>query len=154
MTCSSEREATDESARRDAAAADTSFAAVQTRGAVAMGVDQYTSTHLFTPTTDGGSIELQRDTADSAGIETIRQHMRDIARAFGDGDFTLPGMVHAQTVPGTEAMRTRRALISYRAENLPRGARVLIATQDAVALSAIHEFLAFQRGDHRAGMRH
>jgi hypothetical protein len=39
-------------------AADCHFAVVQARGRVAMGVDQYTSTHLFQPLSDGGRIEL------------------------------------------------------------------------------------------------
>jgi hypothetical protein len=138
-------------ARRVAAAADSQFAGVQDRGAVAMGVDQYTSTHLFTPLDDGGLIELQRDTVDSAGIAQIRAHMRHIAVAFKDGDFTLPGMVHAQTVPGTDQMRSLKASITYTAEDLPRGAQVRIRTTDAAALNAVHEFLAFQRQDHHAG---
>jgi hypothetical protein len=143
-----------EDARRAAAASDTAFAGVQARGAVAMGVDQFTSTHLFTPLRDGGTIELQRDTVDSAGVEKIRRHMRTIAEAFGQGDFSLPGMVHAQEVPGTAVMRARRAVIRYEAQDLPRGALVRLTTADATALRAIHDFLAFQRSDHHAGMRH
>jgi hypothetical protein len=143
-----------EDARRAAAASDTAFAGVQARGAVAMGVDQFTSTHLFTPLRDGGTIELQRDTVDSAGVEEIRRHMRTIAEAFGQGDFSLPGMVHAQEVPGTAVMRARRAVIRYEAQDLPRGALVRLTTADATALRAIHDFLAFQRSDHHAGMRH
>lgn len=119
-----------------------------------MGVDQFTSTHLFTPLRDGGTIELQRDTVDSAGVEKIRRHMRTIAEAFGQGDFSLPGMVHAQEVPGTAVMRARRAVIRYEAQDLPRGALVRLTTADATALRAIHDFLAFQRSDHHAGMRH
>ena len=38
--------------------ADREFEGVQSRGRVAMGVDQYTSTHLFQPRPDGGRIEL------------------------------------------------------------------------------------------------
>ena len=81
VACSRGEPAVDESARRADAAADSTFAAVQSRGAVAMGVDQYTSTHHFTPTADGGIIELQRDTLDSAGVAQIRDHMRQIAGA-------------------------------------------------------------------------
>ncbi|MGH7129185.1 MAG: hypothetical protein ACREIV_11505, partial [Planctomycetaceae bacterium] len=50
-------------ARRAAAAADSTFADLQSRGHAAMGVDQYTSTHFFQPLPDGGRIELQRDAA-------------------------------------------------------------------------------------------
>jgi len=48
---------------------DTSFSAMQDRGKKAMGVDQYTSTHKFDATPTGGRIELQRDSADAAGVD-------------------------------------------------------------------------------------
>lgn len=129
--------------------ADSAFAALQERGATAMGVDQYTSSHVFESLPDGGRIVLQRDSADSAGTATIRAHMRDIARRFSSGDFSIPGMVHAMEVPGTAVMAARRASIRYVADTLPRGAQVRILTTDATALSAVHEFLEFQRRDHR-----
>jgi hypothetical protein len=130
--------------------ADTAFAGVQARGHEAMGVDQYTSAHRFEPLPDGGRIELQRDTADRAGVETIRAHMRDIAARFSQGDFTIPGFVHAREVPGTRVMAERKSQISYEARELAGGAEVRIRTTDAAAIAAVHEFLAFQRGDHRA----
>jgi hypothetical protein len=133
---------------------DERFAGVQSRGHQAMGVDQYTSTHIFEPLPDGGRIELQRDVADSAGIEQIRQHMHHIAGAFGAGDFSLPGFVHAQNVPGTAVMAAKRDAIMYTVELLPRGAAVRLQTTDAAAVRAIHDFLAFQRMDHHAGAGH
>jgi hypothetical protein len=138
-------------ARRAAAAADTGFAAVQDRGRMAMEVDQYTSTHVFEPLPDGGRIELQRDVADSAGQARVLAHMGRIAAAFSTGDFRLPGFVHAREVPGTRVMAAERGKISYTVESLPRGAALRLRTTDNAAVEAIHEFLAFQRMDHRAG---
>ena len=132
-------------------ARDSGFAGVQARGAVAMGVNQYTSRHVFEPLDDGGRIELQRDAADSAGTAQIRRHMQLIAARFAAGDFALPGFVHARGVPGTDVMSARRAAITYAVETLPRGAAVRIRTADTRAIGAIHEFLAFQRQDHHAG---
>ncbi|MGH7580162.1 MAG: hypothetical protein ACREM9_08320 [Gemmatimonadales bacterium] len=129
---------------------DDHFAEVQRRGGTAMGVDQYTSTHVFAPLPDGGRVELQRDAADSAGRARILAHMGEIADAFAKGDFTVPGFVHAQDVPGTAAMARRRAEITYVVESLPRGGALRITTGDSSAVRAIHEFLAFQRRDHRA----
>jgi len=131
---------------------DSAFAALQTRGAEAMGVDQYTSSHVFEPLADGGRIVLQRDVPDSAGVVVIRAHLRDIAQRFAAGDFSIPGMVHAQAVPGTAVMAARRAHIRYIADTLPLGGEVRLVTTDSAALAAIHEFLAFQRMDHRAAM--
>jgi hypothetical protein len=141
-------------ARRAAAAEDPGFAAVQDRGRVAMEVDQYTSTHVFEPLPDGGRIELQRDTSDSSGRARILAHMGRIAAAFAAGDFRLPGFVHAGEVPGARVMAAERGRIGYTVESLPRGAALRLRTTDSVAVDAIHEFLAFQRMDHRARARH
>lgn len=136
-------------ANRDTSSDDSAFAGVQDRGHEAMGVDQYTSEHRFEPLPDGGRIELQRDSADRAGVATIRAHMRDIADRFSRGDFSIPGFVHAQEVPGTRVMADRKGQITYQAHDLPGGAEVRIRSTDSAAIAAVHEFLAFQRTDHR-----
>ena len=131
---------------------DSSFAKLQQRGATVMGVDQYTSQHVFESLPDGGRIVLQRKEADSVGEAAIREHMWTIAKAFAAGDFTLPGAVHAmKDVPGTEEMRALRDEITYTEHDLPRGGEVLIETRNPRAVTAIHDFLAFQRMEHRAG---
>ena len=131
------------------AAHDTSFAAVQARGKQAMGVDQYTSAHRFEDHADGGRIVLQRDPADTAGTRTIRAHLREVAAAFGRGDFTTPGFVHGRDVPGTATMTARRAAIAYAVHDLPGGGEIRITTRDVEARRAVRDFLAFQRKDHR-----
>lgn len=132
-------------------ASDSAFAAVQTRGADVMGVDQYTSAHVFEDLPDGGRLVLDRaDSTDTAGVRTIRAHMRTIADAFSRGDFAAPGLVHGQVVPGTDVMAARRASIEYTAADRPRGAEVRIRASDSAAVRAVHAFLAFQRSDHRA----
>jgi hypothetical protein len=130
---------------------DSAFAALQLRGLQAMGVDQYTSTHHFDALADGGRIELQRDVDDAAGVAQIREHLKEIVRAFESGDFSTPAFVHMQQVPGTAVMAARRGMIRYIFRELPRGGEVRIITTDAAAVEAIHAFLAFQRQDHRAG---
>ncbi len=127
---------------------DTGFAAMQARGKMAMGVDQYTSQHHFEPLPDGGRIMLQRDAADTAGTTAIREHLKDIAMRFRAGDFAVPGFVHAQQVPGTPVMAARRSAIRYVFHPLPGGGEVRILTRDAAAVTAVHQFLAFQRSEH------
>ena len=129
--------------------ADGSFAAMQHRGGMAMGVDQYTSTHDFEMTPDGGRISLQRDAADSLGVAQIRAHMRLIQHAFQAGDFSTPAFVHMRDMPGTKVMAGKRNAITYRYEELPRGGSVVITTKDEAARSAIREFLQAQRTEHR-----
>jgi len=127
------------------------FSAMQMRGAHVMGVNQYTSAHVFEDLPDGGRVVLERaDAADTADITTIRAHMRDIAAAFRAGDFTKPFEVHAQTVPGTDVLAARRAAIRYDVVDRPRGGEVRMQTSDPAAITAIHQFLAFQRAQHHA----
>ena len=132
----------------DSAGGDSAFAAVQARGKAAMGVDQYTSQHRFDDLADGGRIELQRDPADTAGVRTIREHLRGIARAFAEGDFETPGFVHDREVPGVRVMSARRDRIRYEFRPLAGGGEVRITTHDPDAVAAVHQFLAFQRMDH------
>ena len=134
-----------------AARADSAFAGMQHRGRHAMGVDQATSKHLFMPLPDGGRIALQTAESDVNGPATVRAHMRTIADAFAAGNFDIPGYVHAGRVPGTDVMREKRALIRYQTTELSHGGEVRITTTDPAALSAVHEFLAFQMSEHRTG---
>jgi hypothetical protein len=130
---------------------DSAFHAMQARGKQTMGVDQNTSTHHFTSLPDGGKITFVRDSDDSAGTAGIRAHLRDMQRAFGTGDFSMPMFIHMKTVPGVATMAERRQLITYTETDTPRGGELRIMSADATAIAAIHEFLAFQRREHRAG---
>jgi hypothetical protein len=136
------------------AAQDSAFHALQGRGKTAMGVDQYTSFHRFDPLPNGGRIVLVRDSTDTAGVATIRAHLQSISRAFAGGDFTIPGFVHAREVPGTRTMAAKRGAIRYVFHPLAGGGEVRIVTGDSAAVRAVHEFLAFQRMDHRVGQEH
>jgi hypothetical protein len=128
---------------------DSAFAAMQSRGEVVMGVNQYTSAHVFEDLPDGGRIILDAQ-PDSADMARVRRHMREIAAAFVAGDFSKPFEVHAEVVPGTPIMAARRATITYEAIDRPRGAEVRIRTSDSAAIRAVHEFLAYQRDAHHA----
>lgn len=141
----------DHAANRPRASADSAFRALQNRGARVMGVDQYTSSHRFQALADGGRIELVRDVDDTAGVRTIRAHLRTVAHQFAAGDFGASATVHGRPVPGTAVIRARRRVIRYEVRPLPGGGEVRISTRDPEALRAIHEFLAFQRADHQTG---
>jgi len=134
---------------------DADFAALQARGEVGMGVDQYASTHLFDALPDGGRIEFQHDEDDVDAVAQIRSHLREIQVSFKQGDFSIPAFVHDQPVPGTDVMAQRSEHIEYLYQDLPRGGELRLVTQDPDALAAIRDFMAFQRADHRAaGMDH
>jgi len=130
---------------------DSSFAALQERGKMAMGVDQYGSAHRFDILPNGGRIALEMKGADPLAVAQIRAHMKLIEHAFQAGDFSTPEFVHMREMPGTQVMSRNKALIRYSYADLPRGGEVRIATADSASLAAIREFLLAQGGDHRAG---
>lgn len=127
-------------------------AGVNKRGDEAMGFSQQKTTHHFRLKADGGAIEVAaNDPNDATSREQIRQHLKHIARAFAEGDFSAPLFIHAQTPPGVPAMKRLKAAIKYQYEETEHGGRVRLVTGNAEALAAIHEFLRFQISDHRTG---
>ena len=131
---------------------DAHLAGVNTRGESAMGFSQTETAHHFLLTRDGGSIEVEaKDPADALNRDRIRQHLAHIARMFAAGDFDIPLLVHARTVPGTQIMSRLKSEIVYAFEETERGARVRIKTGNSEALAAVHEFLRFQVEDHQTG---
>jgi hypothetical protein len=129
---------------------DSAFAALQERGKMAMGVDQYASTHHFDVLPNGGRIALEMKETDPLAIAQIRAHLKLIQHAFQAGDFSTPEFVHMREMPGTDVMSRNRALIGYAYADLPRGGEVRITTTDPESLAAVRKFLAAQRGDHKA----
>jgi hypothetical protein len=130
---------------------DSAFHALQQRGKNVMGVDQYTSAHVFEALPAGGRIALQRELDDTAGVRIIRAHMMEVAQRFTAGDFSLSEAVHdTKDLPGVVQMRAARSAIRYTYRDLPRGGEVRLTTSEKDAIEAIHEFLRFQRRDHRS----
>src|SRR6187401_3381721 len=81
-------------------------AALEKRGALAMGFDQHKTTHRFLASVSGGSIEVDvNDPADSTSREQVRSHLAEIAAAFAKGDFEKPFQTHAEVPPGVPAMQ-------------------------------------------------
>ena len=131
-------------------AQDSAYTALQQRGKMAMGVDQYESRHQFDILPSGGRIALEMKGDDSLSIAQIRAHLKLIEHAFQAGDFSTPEFVHMRSMPGTDVMTRNKARIVYAYADLPRGGEVRITTKDPESLAAIHEFMSAQRGDHKA----
>src|SRR5256885_9826340 len=89
LACSSGNSAGSKSAQ----SSDSSFAKLQQRGATVMGVDQYTSQHVFEPLPTGGRIVVQRKEDDSAGGDVIPAHTRTTAPTFSAAGFTTSPVV-------------------------------------------------------------
>jgi hypothetical protein len=59
--------------------------------------------------------------------------------------------VHARVPPGVPVMKESNTKISYRYESIDRGGKVVIQTDDADAVKAVHEYLRFQIEEHKTG---
>ena len=130
----------------------TKDAEMKHRGAEAMGFDQDTTTHHFRLTETGGVLEVSTNAAaDTAGRDQIRAHLTEIAADFAEGNFEKPFMTHAEIPPGAGTMKRLAGRIRYAFEPTPRGGLVRIATDDAAARRAVHEFLRYQITEHATG---
>ena len=108
--------------------------------------------HHFLLSDDGGSIRLEvKDARRTDDRDRVRGHLQTIARAFAAGDFSLPARIHDRVPPGVEGMKARQDAIRYTFAETPGGGTVTIASTDAAAVEAIHDFLRFQIDDHATG---
>jgi hypothetical protein len=127
-------------------------AAMNARGAAAMGFDQNATVHHFRLASDGGSIEVGvRNAADETNRAAIRTHLKLSAAQFAAGDFSKPLMTHGENPPGAARMAELQSAITYEYADTARGARVRIRSSDAEAIAAVHEFLRYQIDEHHTG---
>jgi hypothetical protein len=128
------------------------MALMKQHGQTAMGFDQDKATHHFTLTANGGTIQVTViDPADQITHDEIQAHLREIAAAFGSGDFEKPLLTHGEVPPGVSEMQRHKDEITYTYEGLKDGGVVRIETSNADALNAIHAFLQYQIREHVTG---
>lgn len=126
--------------------------AVDERGDHVMGFDHEKTSHHFRLTPSGGAIEVSaNEPDDTASRDAIRKHLAHIAKKFSEGDFEAPMLIHDRVAPGVPVMEKKKDRIRWTYESTGPGGQIVIATADAEALSAIHDFLRFQIEDHRTG---
>src|SRR5437667_2724833 len=115
------------------------------RGDHVMGFDHLKTTHHFRLHSDGGAIEITANSAqDVASRDQIRMHLGHIVKMFAEGNFNAPMLIHEQTPPGVPVMQSLKREITYKFEEIERGAALRISTNNPEALKAIYAFLRFQ----------
>ena len=125
---------------------------MQKRGNAGMGFAQDKTTHHFLLTKNGGIIQVAANSAaDPESVDEIRMHLQHIRHAFESGDFNIPMFVHDQTPPGVPTMTRLKDQLHYKYEQIKNGGRVLINSDNAEAVSALHDFLRFQITEHQTG---
>jgi hypothetical protein len=139
-------------AQQKPSTADQRNEGVVQRGDQVMGFAHEKTTHHFRLYADGGAIEVAANqAADTTSRDEIRSHLGHIVTMFADGNFSAPMLIHAENPPGTETMKRLRDAIQYKLVTTEKGASIRIATKNADALRAVHEFLRFQISDHQTG---
>ena len=122
------------------------------RGDKSMGFLQAKITHHFLLQPDGGVISVSaNDPKDTSTRDQIRVHLEHVAHAFSQGDFDIPMSVHDQVPPGAPEMKRLAPRIRYRFTETEAGGRVSISSRSPDAVTAIHNFLAFQIREHGTG---
>ena len=67
------------------------------------------TSHIFTKTPQGGIQRvLVKDSSDTAQVNLIRQHLHEIRGQFLKGDFSGPGHIHGQDMPGLAELRAAK----------------------------------------------
>jgi hypothetical protein len=101
---------------------------------------------------DGGAIEVTaNDPNDNESRNQIRMHLSHIAARFAAGDFQAPMLIHDRVPLGVPVLQKLKEELKYRYEDMDRGGRVRISTQNKKVLAAVYEFLRFQISDHHTG---
>jgi hypothetical protein len=125
-------------------------ASLDQRGDATMGFEHARTTHHFLLQEDGGIIQVEaNDAEDAASVAKIRSHLAEVARSFATGDFTMPGEIHGRVLPGVPEMTRLAKVIRYGYEDVERGGRVRVTTENPEARAAVYAFLKEQIADHR-----
>lgn len=125
-------------------------AEVAERGKDVMPFALAATTHIFTKNAEGGVLRVvARKSADKAQVNLVRKHLQEIREQFLHGDFSGPGHIHGQDMPGLaelEAAKPGQIDIAYR--DVKRGAELTYKTADAALVAAVHKWFDAQLSDH------
>lgn len=127
-------------------------AEVSMRGAEVMPFALKATTHIFTKTDDGGVQEVvAKNPQDTAQIRLIREHLRQIAQEFRNGDFSAPAQIHGMAMPGLAALKhAKPGEVGIRYQELDNGGELRYSTRNASLVAALHQWFDAQLSDHGA----
>ncbi|GAA1032772.1 hypothetical protein GCM10009557_32320 [Virgisporangium ochraceum] len=130
-------------------------AEVAAKGASVMPFDLERTTHRFARTETGGVQTVVADNpADTGQITLIRQHLRLETDRFSRGDYTDPGRIHGDDMPGLAALRDGAARITVTYRDDPAGGVITYTTTDQALVTALHAWFDAQVSDHGQHAEH
>jgi hypothetical protein len=128
---------------------------VAERGASVMPFDLDRTTHRFTKTESGGVQTVAADDpTDTGQIDLVRQHLRQERDRFSQGDFTDPGRIHGDGMPGLAALREGAGRVSVAYQDTPAGGQITYTTGDPALVTALHAWFDAQVSDHGQHAEH
>lgn len=120
-------------------------------GAAVMSFDLARTTHFFDDNRTGGiETVTANDAEDHAQIALIQSHLATEAQRFSHGDFSDPARIHGKQMPGLAELAAAGSKLRVTYLQLPAGASLTYASDDAAIVSAVHTWFAVQRADHGA----
>ncbi|QYX81849.1 aspartate carbamoyltransferase [Streptomyces akebiae] len=123
--------------------------AVAARGRTVMPFDIEETTHHFTPTGTGAVQDVVADQPDDEKqIALIRTHLKQEAKAFGQGDFGDPAQIHGDNMPGLATLQEGYERIEVRYKDRTDGATLTYTTDEPALVAALHDWFEAQLSDH------
>lgn len=124
---------------------------VAQRGSRVMPFDLAKTTHVFDDKSDGGLQTVRaNDPHDRVQVRLIRRHLSKLAVQFRHGDFSDPGRVHGEKMPGLAQLKAADGKLKVQYRAIPSGATLRYSSADPAVVAAIHHWFAAQRADHAA----
>jgi len=122
---------------------------VAERGSTVMPFDLDATTHVFTPTSNGG---IQTVVADNPGdrgeVTRIRTHLIKEVDRFRVGDFGDPETIHGQEMPGVAVLTSRYSDLRIAYHDLPDGGEVTYRSANPDVVAALQDWFEAQLSDH------
>ena len=106
--------------------------------------------HIFEDTAMGGVERVIAQPDDTENIRLIREHLKEEAERFTQGDFSDPAYLHGEAMSGLselkEAGEAGKLEVAY--EPLPEGAQLTFESDDPAVVIALHLWFQAQVADH------
>jgi hypothetical protein len=91
------------------------------------------------------------DLNDTAQIELVRGHLRQVTAAFSAGDFSVPAAIHGIDMPGLAALSVGASRLRIVYDDVPSGGHITYGSSDPALVVALHDWFAAQNNDHNMG---
>ena len=113
------------------------------------GFDREAATPRIILSRTGGAIRVTvNDPEDAQMAGQIGIRLRNAATQFAHGNFSTPLQTYGQTSPGVRTMRQLHDKIVFTAHAIDGGGELILSSEDAKAVEAIHQFLRSQSQGH------